>query len=324
MKSTNDTIFLGCDWGSTHLRLYLVSADKKAPLDSVSTEQGIIRVYEQWKQSNAPERNRLSFYQSIIENSIKVLEIRSGITLNDKPVIISGMASSNMGMLELPYAKFPFHTDGSDLYLEKIQPIDSTGRPLILVSGLSSENDVMRGEELQLVGSGNLTSSSNHLCIFPGTHSKHIMVSKGVVADFKTYITGELFGLLINRSSLSAFLEKDGRGQKDYIESFVHGIHESQQANVLNSLFHVRSSYLLKQMDGKRAYNYLSGLLIGAELKDLASYKEIDIVLIAAQPQKNYYEKALEVLDFRNVHPIDSIAATIGGYISVFKKVFQL
>lgn len=323
MKSVSNKIFLGCDWGSTHLRLYLVDADTKTMIDSISTGQGIISTFDYWKLSNPSENDRLSFYQRIIEDNIRTLETSSGISLKDTPLIISGMASSNMGMMELPYAKLPFHTDGSDLNIGKFELKNVTGRQLLLVSGVCSDNDVMRGEELQLIGSCKLTSSTNHLSIFPGTHSKHIMVSKGMIADFKTYITGELFQLLVSKSSLSAFLEKAGLEETGNIASFEQGIIESQQVNVLNSLFHVRSSYLLNQMDGERAYNYLSGLLIGTCLEDLSNYKEADIVLVADELQKNYYRKALDVLNFGNVQHIDSIAATINGYISVFTNEFR-
>jgi 2-dehydro-3-deoxygalactonokinase len=318
MISASDTIFLGCDWGSTHLRLYLIDADTQKVLDSISTGQGIISTYDHWKESGTSESDRLLFYKRILENNIRVLESRSGTSLKNAALLISGMASSNLGMTELPYAPLPFPTDGSCLFVEKTRETNNMDRPVLLISGVCSDEDVMRGEELQLVGSGNLVSSKNHLCIFPGTHSKHVMVAKGIAADFKTYLTGELFKNLATKSSLSGFLISD-EGD-DCAKSFEQGIVESQQANILNSLFHVRSLFLLKKITGPEAYKYLSGLLIGTELKDLENYKGTNIVLVADQPHAGFYQEALAILNFTNVQRIDAKAASVSGYLSVFKN----
>ena len=61
--------------------------------------------------------------------------------------------------------------------------------------------DVMRGEETQLVGAV-AADEASVLAVLPGTHSKWARVDRGRVVDFTTYMTGELYGVLLSHSIL--------------------------------------------------------------------------------------------------------------------------
>src|SRR5690606_28749987 len=98
--------------------------------------------------------------------------------------------------------------------------------------------------ETQLIGC--FSSADQHrpeeqLFIFPGTHSKHVIVRKNKITGFKTYLTGELFNLLSEKSILSASVEKDeGLPNKIKLKSFEKGVTESLTQNVLHHVFLVR------------------------------------------------------------------------------------
>src|SRR5262245_25963657 len=106
---------ISCDWGTSSLRLRLVDAKAMKVLGEVASDAGIANTFERWKASGSTETDRVSFYQSVLNREIERLEKLMSFSLQGDPVVVSGMASSTMGMMELPYKRMPFALDGSDL-----------------------------------------------------------------------------------------------------------------------------------------------------------------------------------------------------------------
>ncbi len=144
--------FISCDWGTSALRLRLVDTDNISVLAEVVSSRGISGTFDLWKQSGKQESERLSFYQSILAGQIRKMEEQLNFSLQDMLLIISGMASSNIGMMELPYKEAPFGTDGQDLLVKIIEAGDDFKHTILMISGVKTENDAMRGEETQLIG----------------------------------------------------------------------------------------------------------------------------------------------------------------------------
>src|SRR5215213_427781 len=109
------TRFLSCDWGTTAFRLRLVEVEGFRIIAESESKQGVRSVNDECVTSAKSEDARLSAYKAILTDHISKLEEQTGSELKDLPVIISGMASSNIGILELPYKDMPFALDGSDL-----------------------------------------------------------------------------------------------------------------------------------------------------------------------------------------------------------------
>ena len=62
------------------------------------------------------------------------------------PVVVSGMASSTIGIESLPYAECPFVLDGGDLVTRDYPADEVCGFHVLTVSGLCSTTSTMRGE----------------------------------------------------------------------------------------------------------------------------------------------------------------------------------
>ncbi|PIQ21791.1 MAG: 2-keto-3-deoxy-galactonokinase, partial [Cytophagales bacterium CG18_big_fil_WC_8_21_14_2_50_42_9] len=203
-------LFLSCDWGTSSFRLRLIQLSDLKIIAEEKTGRGIAETYQKWKQTGGNEADRFKFYQSYITDQIGVLSKKANIPLDKIPVMLSGMASSTIGMLDLAYKELPFSLDGSDLKTEIIQ-VEGANK-FIIISGARTEHDVMRGEETKVVGCSLATDQSypEKLLILPGTHPKHIIIKDNQVIGFKTYMTGEFFDLLANQSVLSASVEKGG------------------------------------------------------------------------------------------------------------------
>lgn len=309
--------FISCDWGTSSFRLRLADAETQTVLAEVKSREGIAAIYALWKNDN--NRERVSFYLSILSGYITTLATQYGQSLAGLTVVLSGMASSSIGMLELPYKEMPFNKNGSDFLIHTILPSLHFSNRLLIVSGVRSSTDVMRGEETMLAGCNTDEQAEEVLFIFPGTHSKHVTVKNEIVQDFKTYMTGEIFDLLANKSILSASVQKNSFVKANEI-AFKKGVMESCNSNLLSTLFHVRTNQLFDQLDTMSNYYFLSGLLIGAELKDIPEKKYTGIQLVSSEIFLPLYSMALETmgLTVRQCHDAD--AALIKGQSLIFRQ----
>jgi 2-dehydro-3-deoxygalactonokinase len=277
----------------------------------VSNDHGIAVTFREWKERSGSEADRFGYYQSVIREGIAEIENRLGEELRGVPLVISGMASSSIGMMNLPYGRIPFALDGSDLVVHHEAATETFAHPLILISGIRSDNDVMRGEETQLVGVARaLAPKGEHLFIFPGTHSKHIRVVDGKAVAFTTYMTGEFFEILSRKSILADSVSDGGDlHQSDNLKNFHEGVLEGAERNLLNSAFHVRTRSLLHNRDKEANYYFLSGLLIGTELAGIAG----PVTIVGGEFISSCYQEALRVLGVLDASVTDGAQAVIRG-----------
>ena len=287
---------LCCDWGSSSFRLRLINRADGSVIAETSEGKGIAAVYNDWLQSGLPENERVGFYKKILLSQIEKL---AKDFLDKVPIIISGMASSSIGITELPYTKIPFDMSGAGLHLYKIADNESCGHDIYIVPGLRTVDDVMRGEETLLLGC-DISNDDEQLFIFPGTHSKHVVVQDNVVKDFKTYMTGELFDLLSNKSMLATSVEKDDNLGDNDIEQFKKGVNESTTKNLLNNIFHIRTNQLFNTLSKKENYYYLSGLLIGEELKAIQKKKYKHVTVVSSGILSTLYSEGLSAFGLQD------------------------
>lgn len=312
--------FISCDWGTSAFRLRLVDAVQQLGLGEVISNQGIAETHTLWKHRGIDEEKRFSFYQSFIRDQLTRLQEKLNISVLDLPLIISGMASSSIGMVELPYKKLPFAIDGIDFELKKIKATEDFWHDMVVISGARTANDVMRGEETQLIGC-DFSSDEEHIYIFPGTHSKHIAVKNRQATDFKTYMTGEFLHLLSNQSILSQSVQASSQlWVESSLQSFEEGVAQSHQNNLLHSAFLVRTNQLLHKLPKEDNYFYLSGLLIGTELRELAN-SAVPITVVGSELMRKYYSVALAKFGMSNIETIDADVALVKGHCKVYHQL---
>ena len=286
--------FLSCDWGTSSFRLKLVRIADLHIVGEVSSNDGIAATFSKYKALVTQcDTVRQSFYLSVIARQLAVLEHRLQKPLDGMPVVLSGMASSTIGMFNMPYGSLPFSLDGAGLATHNIAANETFPHDVLIISGVCSKDDVMRGEETQLIGclSGE-DAVGECLYIFPGTHSKHILVKNNKAVSFTTYMTGEFFALLSTKSILSNAVALNGNSD---LGSFRNGVADAAGSNLLHTAFLTRTNDLFGKLTKEENYNYLSGVLIGTELKALKGVSA-SITLCSSGNLLNYYCAALDVL----------------------------
>jgi 2-dehydro-3-deoxygalactonokinase len=192
-------------------------------------------------------------------------------------VLLSGMAGSRNGLVEVPYAGLPLH---GAAWSRQAATLQTPSLHITIAAGVRSseaENrpDVMRGEETQIFGAMQLHSAlgrASHVAILPGTHSKWAVVSDGSIARFRSAMTGELYALLCDHSTL---FKTDGAPalrhavhEPDRSAGFSAGVARSASLDggLLTTLFEARAAQLLDDKSPSWATGFLSGLLIGCEI----------------------------------------------------------
>jgi 2-dehydro-3-deoxygalactonokinase len=210
--------------------------------------------------------------------------------------LISGMAGSRQGWQEAPYCPCPAGFAELGQHLLWLQP----GR-IALVPGLSCFSadalltpDVMRGEEVQIFGALQLAGRDSATLVLPGTHSKWVQVQDGRVTQFQTFMTGEVFALMSQHSILGKTLDLNGAFDEAI---FLQGVDQSQQAgSVLHRMFAVRTLGLFDRLSAAQLPSYLSGLLIGEELRtqSLSPSQDGPVILIGSDALTLRYTLGLQ------------------------------
>jgi 2-dehydro-3-deoxygalactonokinase len=226
-------------------------------------------------------------------------------------VTLCGMAGARNGLHEAPYLRCPatladWSAQAAELALD--------GRTLTIAPGIadSERPDVMRGEETQVFGAMALDPvlcAGRRQFLLPGTHSKWVEVSDGRIVGFQTHMTGELFELL-SHSSLFTVAPDDTRTDE---EGFAAGLARSAEERDLGAaLFEARAAQLTAGKSPAWARGFVSGLLIGTEVRAHAESELEGVVVIGDARLTALYGKALASLG-ANAAVLDCEACAIAG-----------
>jgi 2-dehydro-3-deoxygalactonokinase len=170
----------------------------------------------------------------------------------------------------------------------------------------------MRGEEIQVFGAAAVLGLRDATLILPGIHSKWVHLEGGAILGFNTFMTGEIYALLAQHSSLAKSLPQHATLFEPQV--FLKGIDvASEGGNLLNTAFSVRVKTLFKELAPEHAASYLSGLVIGEELTAMQVQPGVDLVLLGMPALTERYKLALAHLG-ANVRTLGTQAAWAGFY----------
>ncbi|WP_167348283.1 2-dehydro-3-deoxygalactonokinase [Brevibacterium epidermidis] len=247
---------IGLDWGTSSLRAFLIDSDGQV-LAERNGSDGIMAV----SSDTTDLRGDFS----------RIAEAAVGdwlTTYGPLPMLACGMIGSTQGVAEAGYLDLP--ADLSDMG-RRLTTVELTTGDLHIVPGLqkapteATAPDVIRGEETQLLGLLGVDDTEPSTVILPGTHTKWVSCHGQRVTDFTTSMSGELFGLLSTSSILGRLAEPTAGFHS---EAFDWGLSvgADDPAAVTSSIFSARTWALDGRLRAEEVNDYLSGMLIGAEV----------------------------------------------------------
>jgi 2-dehydro-3-deoxygalactonokinase len=248
---------IGVDWGTSSFRAYLLDEAGRV-LDRREAADGILAV----------------------EDFDACFERHCGPWADAHPeaaILLSGMIGSRQGWVEVPYCPCPAGAD--EIARRLVRHTSARGRKIAFVPGLSwrspsGADDVMRGEETQILG---VAGPGRYVLVLPGSHSKWVEVVDGRILRFATFMTGEVFAATSKHTILGRLMAGDAH----HPEAFAAGVAASGEAGgLLHHLFRVRTGGLFARWPAEALASLLSGLVIGHEIRGARDFFGVERVLV--------------------------------------------
>ena len=291
--------WIAVDWGTSNLRLWGIDAGGGITFSRAS-DQGMSKLSRE-------------AYPGVL-SGLLADAVPAGAAMD---VLICGMAGARQGWLEAPYLDAP--ADLSHLAARAVSPdLPGTGLTARILPGVclrvEGAEDVMRGEETQLLGLSALIPGFAGLVVMPGTHSKWATLEGTRIARFSSAMTGEIFEVLRTHSVLRHSLQGELDGP-DRDAGFTAGLTQGLEApqRLTATLFKVRAGSLLSGRSAPWCAGFLSGLLIGAEIGGQRDWiSDAEIPLIGSTGLCALYARAFAVLGAKT-RVVDATDATLAG-----------
>ena len=291
------TALIAIDWGTTSARAYRVDAaggvlaTREAPLGIQRVRDGgfagaLGELLGDWQDDPAPR-------------------------------IACGMIGSRQGWVEAPYVACPAHLPDLAAGIVHVPEARLAVVPGVRTRDAYDVPDVMRGEETQLAGVVR-ARDERVLCALPGTHAKWACVDAGRLVDFVTFMTGEIWDVLLKHSILGRLVvpgpEEGGPGP-----AFARGVARGLgPGNLAHDAFGARTLALAGELRPGEVTEWLSGLLVGREIRDARRWAEAggddasEALVIGGDALAARYSRALARAGIRaTTAPPDAAAAGV-------------
>jgi 2-dehydro-3-deoxygalactonokinase len=258
------------DWGTSSFRAY--------------------RAGERGLETRAAEAGILSVGDGDFESALR--RYAGDWIVPGTPVFLSGMITSRNGWVETPYIETPASL--ADLAAATVERRLADGTRLRFLPGVCQRQpspDVMRGEEIQVFGS--VAADEDALVVLPGTHSKWVDVRAGRIAGFHSTMTGEVYAVLKAHSILGRLLPEGATVDAAGFRLGVEAALARRPGGLLHDIFGARSGVLVGDLSPSDAAGYLSGLLIGHEIREgLAAADGRSPMLVGSAALVGHYRTA--------------------------------
>jgi 2-dehydro-3-deoxygalactonokinase len=272
---------LAVDWGSSRLRAALLDEEGRV-LDRRSAPSGMLNVQQ-------------SGFDEVFES-----QVGDWMDVPGTRCLMAGMVGSRQGWVEAEYVACPAGIEDFVGHLRRVAPDASRkGRDIAIVPGAScivdDIPDVLRGEEIKMLGVLDLLGVESAVVLSPGTHSKWMTVENGRLARFATAMTGEVYGLLRRESILARSMPAQTEDALDAAVFDDAVRHALRSCSLLQTAFSVRTRALFGDLPPASLASALSGLVIGEELRCRQVEEGRAVALVGAPALTERYARALRL-----------------------------
>lgn len=265
-------MYIAIEWTSAAFRALLMDDDKV--LEERRSDRGTVSV---------PDRA----FEAILREELGDWAGKA------ERILLSGMITSRNGWIESPFVPTP--AGPLDLPENAVRHNIAGLPPLLFLPGIAQTQplpDVMRGEEMSLFG----LAEADGLFVLPGPHAKWVRMKDGRITGITTYMSGEILNLLKRDSLVSrliplAYEEQPQAFRRGVLTAYNEG---ALPGRILARIFSARSLVLFGLLKASEISDYLSGLMIGAEIFEaLHAQEEQRIYITGHSPLAHRYATAL-------------------------------
>lgn len=304
--------FITIDAGTTNSRLYLINRESNQIIDKVKKEIGI---------RNVAIDQSIKNFQKELSHAMEELITRNSCQLDSIAYIVaSGMITSNLGLVEVPYVISPCTVDDfANASVIKDIP-EFFDLPCVFVPGAKNfvqehtgqslleninEYDVMRGEEVEVFGLiEQLGLTGKGLVILPGSHMKYILIENETILSSLSTLSGEILSAIQKETILSNSLHKDLL--KDiHVEVLLQGLKAGMSFGFSRALYQIRLLHLFDQLKENDRANYFVGLVLASDMKALNEkygHETLDWVVVGgSNPLRKSFIHILNHFNYQNV-----------------------
>jgi 2-dehydro-3-deoxygalactonokinase len=237
---------IAIDWGTSSFRAFRLAADGSV-LARRQAPRGILQV---------PAG---SFADVLVEL------VGEWLSDGESHLLLSGMVGSRQGWREAAYVEAPA---GIEELAGALMPVSvGTARgfivPGLIARGPEGVPEIMRGEETQIAGVLHTMAETAIACL-PGSHSKWARIDRGRITSFTTAMTGETFAALRHHTILGRLMVGEAHDRA----AFDAGVTRSADpGGLLHHVFGARTLVITGRLPETAAASYLSGILIGHDVR---------------------------------------------------------
>ena len=296
---------LVADWGTTSLRIYVLD-EKGGIVTKRTSDKGILVA------------KTLGFE--------KTFELEADALFDDQQILLGGMIGSRNGWVETEYVDCPATLEGIANRLCTVTWRSQSGisrtakiTPGVRFLGENGMSDIMRGEELQILGLMQQITDKHATIVLPGTHSKWVSVTNNTISTFRTYMTGEVFELLANQSILKSETKIEPFDNNVFLDGVKLG---STENSLTNLIFQARTQLINGKLQPSSCNSFLSGILIGNEISHEVRNQRL-IHLISNAELSKLYSMALQYFNIESVTHDEDIFTKSAFYLLDQNKTAQ-
>ncbi len=241
------TALIGLDWGTSSARAYRIAHDGTL-LDTRTADCGV---------QNLAGATPAQAFDALLGDW----------RAQRVPRLAAGMIGSRNGWIEVPYIEAPATLDALARGIRRTPGDELAIVPGVIVRDAHATPDVIRGEETELFGVlAEDGDDRDALLVMPGTHSKWVIARGGALAEFATWMTGEIYALMLRHSILGRLADANAAAS---VGAFARGVERGLRDGAFaHDCFAARTLVLTGELAPADVAEFLSGLLIGREVRD--------------------------------------------------------
>lgn len=238
-------------------------------------------------------------WKKSIHNMIESMLAECAVSDNAiQGVYMSGMLTSDLGILEVPHLTAPVCMKNYQDHLIRVHLPEVFSKEIVLIPGIKNTLsnpesldslrtfDIMRGEETETYALiEQYGSDQNTIYILPGSHNKYVFIDENcTVLATSTTLSGELLNSIVNDTIVASSVDHGFPSMEHYnLEMIQYGCEMHRKEGFGRALFLTRLFDRFGSQSKYNLQNYVLGIVLESDLTALhnaAFFKDVTNVRI--------------------------------------------